>query len=136
MGMAGSGAQAASGVNQAIGQLGNINQQYGNIQTRQLNASLGTGSQLYGSAGAGNVASTLQGQGMASLGNNLMSTGGSLAGAMYGNKGVVNNYGNNTNPAAGMQGTQEAQPGSFWGGNGSSGSYQPMAAQGNSAYMY
>ena len=132
MGMASSGAQVGAGVNQAISQLGNINQQYGNIQTRQLNASLGTGTQLYNSAGANNVASTLQGQGMASLGNNLMSTTGTLAGAMYGNKGNTTNY----YGTPGGEGTQEAQPGSFWGGDGTSGSYQPMAAQGNASYNY
>jgi len=124
MQMGSMGAQANQGVMQSIGALGQVSQGYGNIQTRLTNASLGTGTQLYNSAGAGAVAGTLQGQGLASLGNNVMSGVGSLAGSYYGGQGNKSarpgggggGYDPSIgNPASTMQGTQEAGSGSFWG---------------------
>jgi hypothetical protein len=92
------GASQSNAVNQSIGTLQNVGSGYSALQNRQLGAQTnvmnstlgalsGTTPQMINSAGAPFVQSGLQGQGMAALGNNLSSTGMTLA-AIYGKTGT------------------------------------------------
>jgi hypothetical protein len=124
MGMAESG--GGPGLNNAINSLSQVSSGYNAIQSRQVNAALGTQQNMVNTAGAPYVGQTLGGQGMASLGNNVMNTGTSL-GMMYGMKPAAPTGGSYANPAAGFQGQQLNQPQLGQ-------SYSPMQGAGQTGY--
>lgn len=114
------------GLQSSLSGLQQVGQGYSALQNRQLNTQMnlgstalgalsGTGQQMLQTAGAPYVGAALQGQGQASLGNNLMNTGAQL-GMAYGMRGPSAAPGGYNpavgNPAAGMQGSQE---GGFFG---------------------
>lgn len=93
MGVAGQGGVFGSAVNQAQMGLGAVGQGYSALQNRQLGAQSlvgqstlgalsGTSQNIYQSAGAPYAGAALQGQGMASLGNNIMNAGTTMGGLM------------------------------------------------------
>lgn len=118
------------GLNNAINSLSQVGSGYNAIQSRQVNAALGTQQNMVNTAGAPYVGQTLGGQGMASLGDGVMNAGTTLLGSMYGKGG-----GNTYNFGNTGTGTGQLAP---WGGGGNNAMNGQLPASnsdfGNTAY--